>query len=516
MDLSKLSTEELMRMRDAPAAPDLSKISTEELVKMRGSDQPDPTGSVSENVRAGAGKALVDASRGMEQAAPMVERGMPLPIRAAMTVGRNLREKLTGRTQDVVQAEVDESRRLDAPLTDTTSGTVGNVIGNVALAAPIPGGATYRGAATIGGMLGAAQPTATGESRPVNTAVGVAGGVVAKKAADVVGSAARNAFAGSQAKASASQAANVERDATLAAGREAGYVVPPSQAGGGKVTRAMESLSNKTNMQQAASARNQEVTNGLARKSLGLPDDAPLNEATLTALRERVAEPYRQIAAISPEAKAALEQLKEARFEATSYRRFYERSADPKALKESRFFEAKAADLEQEIERAATAVNLPHLLPDLRAARKMIAKSYTVENAIKEGTGNVDASKIASALNRNAPLSDELRVIAKFANKFPKATQTPEKTGSVPMATLTDVAMGGLGYQVDPTLGALALLRPAARNVALSRGVQNSIARPSYGPSGSLRVADMLANNPQLRRLAPGAGAMSAYELMQQ
>jgi len=281
------------------------------------------------------------------------------------------------------------------------------------------------------------------------------------------------------------------------------------------MSRSLEGLSNKINVQQAASSRNQEVTNQLARKALALPDDAPLNEATLIAFRDKVAEPYRQISAISKQAAAKLEQLKQTRFEANSYHKFYGRSADPSALKQARFLDGKVNDLERSIERFAVKAGKPDLVDELRGARKLIAKSYTIENAIKEGTGNVDAAKVAQALNKGAPLSEEMLTIAKFHNKFPKAAQTPEKTGSVPMFTLTDVALGAAGGIVNPALAGAALMRPAARNIALSSPVQNALSSPSYGPSATTRLTATWANNPRLRALLPGLGAGSVLDLEQ-
>ena len=87
----------------------------------------------------------------------------------------------------VSQAAVDERKKLDAPLMRTGAGMVGNITGNVAALVPtvaIPGAATVPGAAAIGAIAGAAQPTATGESALSNSLTGAAfggGGVAAGK-----------------------------------------------------------------------------------------------------------------------------------------------------------------------------------------------------------------------------------------------------------------------------------------------------------------------------------------------
>jgi len=73
------------------------------------------------------------------------------------------------------QEDIDEAKRLDAPLMKTTAGKAGNVTGAVATALPtvfIPGANTVAGSAAIGAGLGFIQPVASDESRLQNTAVG--------------------------------------------------------------------------------------------------------------------------------------------------------------------------------------------------------------------------------------------------------------------------------------------------------------------------------------------------------
>jgi hypothetical protein len=103
---------------------------------------------------AGAGKAIVDLGRGAGQ--------------------------ILGLTS---QAEIDEAKRLDAPLMDTGAGFAGNVGANL-LTALVPGANTVKGAALVGAGLSALQPVSTGESRVENTAKGAGwalGGALAGK-----------------------------------------------------------------------------------------------------------------------------------------------------------------------------------------------------------------------------------------------------------------------------------------------------------------------------------------------
>lgn len=131
---------------------------------------PDPTEGMSttEKFLAGAGKAFADVGRGVGQIARNV-----MPDKAADAIGLP------------TQADIDEAKRLDAPLMRTTAGTVGNVTGNVATALPamfIPGAQGVAGAAATGAVMGLTQPVASDESRLKNVVLGAgagAGGVLA-------------------------------------------------------------------------------------------------------------------------------------------------------------------------------------------------------------------------------------------------------------------------------------------------------------------------------------------------
>jgi len=118
----------------------------------------DPTEGMSgtDKFLAGAGKAMVDVWRGVRQYLP---------------------NSMGGLSND----DIAEARKLDAPLMKTGAGTAGNIVGNVAMAAPsvmIPGAATVTGGATIGALYGAAQPGVNAQERAKNVALGGAAGAV--------------------------------------------------------------------------------------------------------------------------------------------------------------------------------------------------------------------------------------------------------------------------------------------------------------------------------------------------
>lgn len=75
--------------------------------------------------------------------------------------------------------DVADSRKLDAGLSSTLGGKVGNITGNVAAMLPaalIPGANAYAGAAGIGAVTGALQPSASTQETLTNTGIGAAAG----------------------------------------------------------------------------------------------------------------------------------------------------------------------------------------------------------------------------------------------------------------------------------------------------------------------------------------------------
>jgi len=286
--------------------------------------------------------------------------------------------------------------------------------------------------------------------------------------------------------------------------REAGFTVPPTQAGGGIINRALEGMAGKASTLQEASVRNQNVTNKLAAKSLGLPDDAVLTPETLMGIRDEAGMAYEALkslpkkAAVSadstmnraaaPEINPAkmVEDLKTARADAEAWYNAYKRSAHPEDKAKANAFKAKATKLENDLEQYAEEMGKTDLLPKLRDARQLIAKTYTVENAMNKTTGTVDAKELAKRLQKGKPMSEELKQIAEFAQAFPKAAQKPEIIGGTigisPLdyaaATLTGGAsmLAGQGNEATgaTTLAAL-LARPAARKMVLSPTMQNRL-----------------------------------------
>ena len=482
-----------------------------------------------ENFSAGVGKFLTDVGRGAGQYLGLTSR-----------------------------ADVAESRATDAPLMKTTAGKVGYFGGGLGVTAPlmaIPGVNTVAGAGLFGAGLGALQPSESTAETLTNVAAGGVLGAAGQKLAQVVGNFAQRKIGERVAKKAAEKAGNSVRDATLDAARKAGYVVPPSTANPTAGNRIVESVSGKAQTQQSATFRNQSVTNRLMRQELGLGKSAPLNKATLHAVRAKASQVYKaikgagdiatdpqylteladlsrvadDIAASFPDlnigsseaiktlqnglqrdkfsANAAVELIKQLRKEASSNLSWMVNDPAKKALGLAQ--REAAGIVEDQVLRHLNATGKGALAAQFDKARMLIAKTYSVEGALNDATGNVVATKLATQLRKGKPLSGGIETAARFAAAFPKAAG--EQLTSPGVSALDAmVGMGG-GMTINPSLFAIPAARIAARSAVLSAPYQNAFLQPSYrAATNSLNLLSRSAP------LAPAAGVLIPGYVQQQ
>lgn len=488
---------------------------------------------VGEKFAAGAGKVLADMGQGVAQyGAGIADFFSPRQ--------QGLSDLVTGKKPmsrvDEARQAVAETRQRDAALMDTTAGRLGNIAGNVALLAPtamIPGANTYTGAATIGAITGAMQPTTSGGETMANIGLGAAGGAGGKWLGDKAG-----AYVADKLKAGqAAQQANAQKVAAAQAAAKEGYVIPPADLPNqGALTEAVSGLSGKIKTAQTASAKNQQVTNGLVRRELGLDDAVPLNLDTLKGIRSQAGQAYEAVASTGtitpskaygealdkivapfkkasegfPNAKpspvlAEIDSLRSPQFDAASAVAKIKElrgAADSayaqgnkdlgKALKDG------ALALENAIDEHLTTIGAPaDLLKGFRDARQTIAKTYTVQKALNAETGDVNAQVLARELAKDRPLSGNIRKVAEAAQSFPKATQALKEAPKA-LSPLDFGAAGiGLAGSGGNPLAALGLVaRPAARNALLSAPVQASAIKAAGGVPQANILARLLQNEP--------------------
>lgn len=175
----------------------------------------------------------------------------------------------------------------------------------------------------------------------------------------------------------------------------------------------------------------------------------------------------------------AVELVKTLRARATAHFKSWD-NPDSLALAHA---EKSAADaVDEVVARKLDALGKPDLAQAYREGRQRIARTYDVEAATNEYTGNVNARQLAKIAEKR-PFTDQLADIAQFANIGQKAALVPEAFGGHPGINPLDIALAGVQAAQGHAGGAargLGLLfgRPLAAKVATSDWYQNQFVNP--------------------------------------
>jgi hypothetical protein len=461
-------------------------------------DKADPTTGTGAVQRffEGAGRGMAEVGRGIKQLS---------------TMGPTNEE---GRQrQQQVQGEVDEARKLDAPLMATTAGKVGNVVGQVAASAPaaaIPGANTLVGGALVGAGLGAAQPTATGESRGQNALMGAAGGA----AGQALGSVAAKGLGAMVGRATPTGAATAETRFL-----DEGLKIPPSMSKGkpGFVAKELEGFSGKIKTEQAASAANAPKLTDLARRSIDLPPQGELSHGEVISQRQAYGQSYdavkkfkgqftetpkfikaldsikqrstksrrqvlknQQVSALVKDLRGnyspdeAVEVVKKLRADAS----LNARSLDPNVRGLARAQKRAAQAVDDLIEEHLSSSGQQDIYLQYLKGRVGVAKTYDVEKALNTSTRQISPPKIAK-LDAAKPgrLTGDLKTIADFAKSYEGAARDISQRGSRagPSRSPLDYAAATLAGVHHPIAGAAMLARPMARKYVLSDMAQQGL-----------------------------------------
>lgn len=291
------------------------------------------------------------------------------------------------------------------------------------------------------------------------------------------------------------ESVNRETLSTAKEAREAGYVIPPTMVKDRGTTNLVESVAGVGATKNAASLRNQEITDRLAAKSLGLPENTALTPTKFQELYTKAGEPYEAVKALKiPEtmgwfkrfhegADSLVEQWKQSRADARALWR--KATGDPSIRQQAQEADALTASLEQDLTKIAAANGKTELVQQMKDASKQLAKIHSVEDATNPGTFHVSAQQLGRDLANGKPLTDSLKTIARFASAFPHAARNAENI-AVPHASGTNALVGAMGVTGAAAsgdlralaVGGLPLLRGPARNLALSEYMQRRLLGP--------------------------------------
>lgn len=369
-------------------------------------------------------------------------------------------------------------------------------------------GAQAVSAATGGGAADIARNNGAGTTGQI--VAGVAGAML-PGAASSARVAAQNAVRGPQMPAMHQAAA---REAI-----EAGYKLPPAQVKPSAVNRNLEWLSKPSTLEKSLGMKNQQVTNDLARRAVGLPEGTEFTPQLFTDLRRQAGQKYeflRNQGDMRPD-KAFKQDLRNISDQYTSTSNSFPglvkdngvadivSSLDVKRMNASSMVDATktlreeasrhfangnaaagraarqaAAALEGRFERHLMAKGDAQAVEQFRQARKQIATVHQLERALSPG-GNIDAKVLGNALKRGKPLSGDLKTIGSTAQAFSGPLKVPEQ-GRLPAPGVMDLVLSvvlGTGTGVPAAALAGPFARPALRGLLSSDTVQSSLLAPA-------------------------------------
>lgn len=341
---------------------------------------------------------------------------------------------------------------------------------------------------------------------------------------------------------------------------DAGYVLTPAYISEkpGMVAGALSGIGGKKILQDA-SEKNQYLSNTLAKRGLGLPDDADFsNPKTFDQVRNIAGQNYANVenaiqtvrpdfdfvqnvsglgGANSAARKAFpktsrnpaiddviddlsnagdqrtstwLEKVKDLRYQGNLN---LKAPGDPHAHALGLAQRQAADEIDDLIQRSLVTQGAdPALVDSYKEARKLIAKSYDVQGATNPVTGDVNALGLGRLKKTGRPLTDELDTIASAALAFPKVMQAPAGFGHAePMGPLDFFGALHAGASGHPAIMAGIAGRPAVRAALLSSPGQAILARqtPSAPVPKSVRLG-LLGRQSALSTPEPGGGIVQS------
>jgi hypothetical protein len=355
---------------------------------------------------------------------------------------------------------------------------------------------------------------------------------------------------------------NVVRDANLLAAQKEGYVVTPGSLDPTGANILKERIAGKTHLEQLASIKNQTITDNLARKAVGLPENAQLTPEVMKGIREaeytKGYAPLKKLGEIAAddvyitdlaniEAKYTgasksfpgvvpdevgklikgflvnkfdsgdvVDVVRNLRDQASANFRKGENALAKSQLDISTALEGQIARVLE----TSGDPSLAGLLEQFKASRQRMAVSHTVEEAIRKGSGSVDGRKLARDIQNDKFMTGDLKTAAEFANTFPRVNVPPSMIGTPGAGTILGrslsgaagagaglFASGGNPYAAMAGAAAPELISAGMREYMLSRVGQKGVA-PKYNRYQDL-AAGLTDEGLRNALLATQAGSIS-------
>ena len=268
-----------------------------------------------------------------------------------------------------------------------------------------------------------------------------------------------------------------EKLATLREGQKEGLVVPPSTTNPTITNRLLESYAGKRGTEQDARSINESVFDSLAKRSLGMGDGAPLNKGVTNNIRKDAGKAYENVkqsgtivadkqyldsldkirdtnanekvskvfpSLAKPGVSSLIDELKQPQFDAevaieatkalrdkagdlfasgqkSEAKAHISASTEIENLVQRNLAQsiAKARKIEDPKAQAVAVRDAQKRLEAFREARKQIAKTYTVDKALNDATGSIDARRFA----RQEAIGRRAKTNRKVCTRVPESLQ---------------------------------------------------------------------------------------------
>lgn len=429
-----------------------------------------------------------------------------------------------------------------------------NAIGSVI------GGASNKAADVVGG--GAEADTARGmTANAVREAIPHALAIAGAKYAPKASGKASAKLQASEALKKQKAVGEIPKQVNVIEAKDAGFKLPPSEAGGGRFARTVEGVSGRPKLIDSLEDFNSKRATKIIHDDLGLPEHVPLTSGAveevikeagktygkirdldkpfvadkryitdLTNLNAKVVARRKNATTWNPEFATILNDMKKSirnpseavdlmqslRAESSQNFAAVEKglSAKPNQQALAKFQKEAAKSLEDMVHRNLEQRGMKDLSTEFLKSRQTIAKGKTIQKVLDEN-GIINAEKLGHLKERGAYMTGEMDKVAKFGRAFPDVAGKPKAGAKIPLTGQEGMlgavgTVAGLAHPLGWGITAYPALKIGARTVLESGPGQKMIGMPKAYTPGTLSNVMQ-----QFSQLSPEAQQAMAYSLMQ-
>lgn len=353
-----------------------------------------------------------------------------------------------------------------------------------------------------------------------------------------------------------------QKNVNIVQAKEAGFKLPPSESGGGRVMQTIEGAVGRGKLVDEMENFNARKATQIIHDDLGLPEHVPLTTGAVEEVISNAGKVYEKIRGIdkpfvadktylkdlavmqtkmvamkknkttwNPEFADIMDDMKKSLREpseavdlmkslrADSSRNFAAAenatTAKPNVTELAKFQKQAAKNLEDLVHRNLEKRGLSDLSAEFIDARKTIAKSKTIQKVLDEN-GIINAEKLGHLKERGAFMSEGMDKVAKFGRAFQDVAGKPKASSTVPVTAWEGMlGAGGAGAGFINPIGWSALAFPAARIIGREY-LKSNLGQKMVGGVKAYKPGTLSSALQQFSELPPQAQQALAYSLLMQ